>query len=286
MFLKKKQKKIKNKKLFDALLKDSNFVEKYEIYVYSLAIVEKSLDDQEAIRELEELGVKVCQAAFKSLDLYSHYQSHLVRALAVREDMLKNGIDIALMTTNNYPEATFLRSARCAKKQIFWSHGNFQYDAKGIDKRISHFYRENPYRYEKFDVVILDKFHKPEEEKNKEKAREIRKKWSDEVVILGSIGRLVKLDNDEYISTIAKILKENPNTIYLACGSGYEESIKKRLVKYDVPLERFIFGGFVDAHVYGYVIDVYLNTFPEPSGEAASEFLKKGDDKFLVSLEQ
>jgi hypothetical protein len=81
-------------------------------------------------------------------------------------------------------------------------------------------------------------------------------------------------------------LEENPKSIYLACGTGNEESIKQKLVKYNIPKERFLFEGFVNAHVYGYIIDVYLNTFPEPSGESANEFLKKGEDKFIVSMEE
>ena len=271
--------------LLHVLLSEKEFVDKYEVYVYSMALIEKSLDDQKCIEKLEKLGVVVRQVAFESLNLYGYFQSHFTRALAIYDDMQKESIDTAILATNNFPIGSFLFAARCAPKQIFWSHGNFAYDIKGIDKRISHFHRENPYTYERFDVSILDEFHKPEEEKHKAMAKEIRKRWSEDIVVLGSIGRLVKMDNDEYISTIAQILKENPNTIYLACGSGHEESIKQKLVKYDVPMDRFFFEGFVNAHVYGYVIDVYLNTFPEPSGEAVGEFVKKGEDKFVVSLE-
>jgi hypothetical protein len=74
----------------------------------------------------------------------------------------------------------FLFTCRVAPKQIYWSHGDFQYDIEGIDKKVSHFYRDNPYKYEKFDVQILDEFHKPEEKKYKEEAKKIRKKWVQE----------------------------------------------------------------------------------------------------------
>lgn len=63
--------------------------------------------------------------------------------------------------------------------------------------------------------------------------------------------------------------------MYLACGTGHEESIRQRLVKFEISQDRFLFVGFVDAHVYGHLIDLYVNTFPEPSGESLGEFMEK-----------
>ena len=270
--------------LFSALIQDEKFTKNYELYVLSMFYIDKAPDQEKEVQKLKNVGLHVVSPA-QFIHTQDEYYNHITKAIILHDWFVDNEIDIMVGCVNGYDIMNFLFASRSAPKQIYWSHGDFEYDVVGIDKRISHFHRENPYTYERFDVSILDEFHKPEEEKHKAMAKEIRKRWSEDIVVLGSIGRLVKMDNDEYISTIAQILKENPNTIYLACGSGHEESIKQKLVKYDVPMDRFFFEGFVNAHVYGYVIDVYLNTFPEPSGEAVGEFVKKGEDKFVVSLE-
>jgi len=270
--------------LLTALMKDENFTNNYEAYVLSMGYIDKAHDQERELRKLRMLGLNVVSPA-QFIHAKDEYYNHLEKAIILHNWFVENEIDIMVGCVSGYDIMNFLFASRSAPKQIYWSHGDFEYDVKGIDKRISHFYRDNPYKYEKFDVSILDEFHKPNEKKYEVEAQEIRKRWSEDTIILGSIGRLIKMDNDEYISAIATILKENPNTIYLACGTGNEESIKQKLVKYNIPMDRFFFEGFVNAHVYGYIIDIYLNTFPEPSGEAVGEFLTKGEDKFVVSME-
>ena len=70
-------------------------------------------------------------------------------------------------------------------------------------------------------------------------------------------------------------MEQNPNTIYLACGDGNVESIKQKVSKYGIDEERFIFTGHVNQHVYGWVIDVWLNTFPLVQGQSQQEFEAK-----------
>ena len=70
-------------------------------------------------------------------------------------------------------------------------------------------------------------------------------------------------------------MKQNPHTIYLACGSGDKTPIMKKVKKFDIQ-DRFYFTGHIDPHSYGYIIDLYLNTFPFASGEATTEFAIKG----------
>jgi glycosyltransferase involved in cell wall biosynthesis len=95
-------------------------------------------------------------------------------------------------------------------------------------------------------------------------------------VFLGTIGRLVKIDSDEYIKTVAKILKQNPNTLYFACGAGNIDSIKEKLKKYDIPESRFVFTGQVNPHVFGWVIDIWLDSFPLRQGHSLVEAQAKG----------
>lgn len=114
--------------LLSALAEDKDFKEKYELVVYSMAIIEKSLDDEKCIESIRNLGFDVRCVAFESLNLANNFQSHLTRALAIRNDMQKNEIETMIVVNNNTPITNFLFSSRSCLKQIFWSHGNFAYD--------------------------------------------------------------------------------------------------------------------------------------------------------------
>jgi|GEM_PF-2224403 len=271
--------------LLSALAEDKDFKEKYELVVYSMATIEKSLDDEKCIESIRNLGFDVRCVAFESLNLANNFQSHLTRALAIRNDMQMRGIDIMIVATNNMPISNFLFSTRSIAKQIFWSHGNFEYDVLGIDQRVSHFVRESSFEYSKFDIQILEKFHMPDDENHKALALQIRKRWSADTIILGSIGRLIKIDNEDYLCAIATLMKNNENTIYLACGLGHTQSILEKLNYFGISAERFYFEGHINPHIYGYVIDLYLNTFPEPSGESLNEFLKKKHISTVVNYD-
>jgi hypothetical protein len=69
-------------------------------------------------------------------------------------------------------------------------------------------------------------------------------------------------------------MKQNPNTIYLACGMGNQKTIKEKLKKYNIDENRFLFLGQVKAHIYGWVIDLYLAPF-NGAGNALDEYRTK-----------
>lgn len=277
--------------LLKALSEDKNFSDKYEVCVYSMNYFEKSQDSQDAIRALQEFGVPLFSPAY-ALSSEHYYVNHFEKALIIRDAIIRDGIDILIGCTNNFAIESFLFGSRSAKKQIFWCHGNFEYDVLGIDKRITHIALNSPlnkssFEFEKFEAVPIDEHlkGKASEEEYKAIAANIKKRFSEDTIILGSIGRLVKIDNDDYLSAVSEILNQTQNTVYLACGAGDVASIKARAAKFNMPIDRFYFEGHVDPHIYGHAIDVYLNTFPNPSGEAVREFTSKGENKYVVNYE-
>lgn len=98
--------------------------------------------------------------------------------------------------------------------------------------------------------------------------------------MLGSIGRIMKL-SDEYLEAVVDILKQHPDAVYLACGTGPIDEKRQKVKELGIA-DRFIFAGWVDSHIYGHVIDIYLNTFPLSGGESVAEFMAKGLDKILI----
>lgn len=279
-------------KVLYSTLKDvmslSEFREQYEVRVYLMSYFEKSENDQKCINMMEKLGISVWDGA-EPFYRDGIYHSHLNKALYIRQKILDDGVDVMIHGAC-YGINDFLVATRMAPKQIYWIHGNFEFDIPNIDKRITHIsdishMKQSDYEVEHFEYQTNEMFTRPEEDAYKQKASIVRNKFPQDAVILGAIGRLVKIDNMEYIGAVAEIMRQCPNAIYLACGGGNIDSVKQKAIELGIPMDRFFFEGHINPHVYGCVIDVYLNTFPERSGEALTEFLAKGNDKYAVSLE-
>ena len=279
--------------LIKTLINDNNFRKKYNLYFYSMDFFElwsSGQDSRQCLDMLSQIGI-IVKSPVKRFRRQGYYNNFFEKVLKFRETLIKDQIDILIYSDHLYPCGEFLFLARSAPKQIYWCHGNFQYNVKGIDKRIVHFndierLNSNPYKWEVFELEVDEQFLVQEREQKKKKAEEIKKRFPPGTIFLGSIGRLSKVNNWEYLSAVAEIMKNNPETVYLACGTGSEEEIKEKVEKLGIA-DRFYFEGFVDPHVYGYVIDIYLNTFPEPGGLSVLEFIKKAqhnENKFVVSL--
>ncbi|CCF80352.1 hypothetical protein HBZS_108000 [Helicobacter bizzozeronii CCUG 35545] len=112
-----------------------------------------------------------------------------------------------------------------------------------------------------------------------------------DMLILGTIGRLTKLDSLEFLDSVLDILHQAPQSVYLACGIGSSHAIQEKLEQlikeHSLPpslLGRFKFVGYVDAHLYGHVIDLFLDTFPMQQGESKAEFSAK--NKLVLTLSE
>jgi len=279
-------------KVLYSVLKDvmasREFREQYDVRIYLMSYFEKSENDLKCINMVEKLGITVWDGA---TPFYGDgiYHSHLGKALYIRQKIIDDGVDIMIHGAS-YDINDFLVVSRVVPKQIYWIHGNFEFDVPNIDKRITHIsdeshMKQSDYIVEHFDFQTNELYLNPEEEGKRKKAEIIRSRFSSNTVVFGSIGRLVKIDNYDFLRAVLQILQRCPEAVYLACGGGNVESIKEKAIELGMPMERFLFEGYVDPHVYGYAIDIYLNTFPEPSGQAAIEFLEKTKYKLYVGYD-
>ncbi len=260
--------------LITSLILDKKFNKNYEIYIYSLNYCDKNLEDENIINSLASFVTKISTPNQQDI-----YYNHLQKAIEIRNEIISDKIDYLITLASGYDINNFIITNRSAPKQIFWSHGNCAFNIENIDKRISHFPQEcKEFKWDIFNVNIAEEFLVGSEE-SKQKAKILKEsllnQFGKETIFLGTIGRLVKLESEEYLKTVSKILKQNPNTIYLACGSGNQKKVEELMQKVDINLKRVVFTGQVDPHVFGWVIDIWPDSFPEGQGQSKDEFIAK-----------
>jgi hypothetical protein len=264
---------------FKQLQKNKNKLKDYKIYIFSLEYFELGGGLEKYAKMFQKLGFKYYNLHQELNCKQNPFYNQIEKVIKIRQFIIDKKIDILINSGFIHPTFSFLFTTRTAPMQIYWSHGNCEYDIKGIDKRVSHFLQTCEDK--KFNIIQVKTYKKFLIGSKKDQKSAIRIKqiylnhFGQDTIILGSIGRLIKIDNDEYIKTIAKIMKKNPNTIYLACGSGEQESIKQKLKKYNISENRFIFTGEINPHTYGWVIDFYLAPIDASAGQALDEYRKK-----------
>ncbi|RAX56886.1 hypothetical protein CCZ01_08070 [Helicobacter monodelphidis] len=248
---------------------------KYEFKVYLMGFVEKSDDDLEIIKDYQELGIEVIDVvSVLNVAAFKFYTSHLSRAMSVREQIIADGVDIILSPNNGYGISDFILATRSAPLQVFWSHGNAVYDIKGIDRRISHFQPDGGFQFEQFSVPMdIERFYNPPV--TSEAIFVESNRFPHDKVVLGVIGRLVKVNNEEFLSAIAEVMHQYPETIFIAAGHGNYDSVREKMDKLGIGKERFFMPGHIDAHIYGHIIDIFCNTFPLQQGESLAEYASK-----------
>jgi predicted O-linked N-acetylglucosamine transferase (SPINDLY family) len=266
--------------LVKMLMEESEFTDRYDLYIYSVGYIEKELDNEKIISAYQQLGVMV-KVIPNEWYTKGYYYNHLEKAMLIRNDIIQEGIDIMIGTVSNNNIIDFLFATRSAAHQIYWSHGNFEYDVPNIDTKITNYVvpKEKSLEYHSFLISQAKEFYNPVIDPDRVKKE--RALYPVDALVLGTIGRLVKINSDDYLETIAEIMHNNVHTIYLACGSGDSDTLKQK-VKILGLEDRFYFPGFVDPHLYGHIIDLYLDTFPLPSGESLAEYAGKGKPYVLM----
>lgn len=283
------------------LMGNEFFKQNYEVKIYLMSLIEKGFNDEEVVQSYRELGIEILDASLvetnsSQKNFYEdlmYGSSHLKKALFLIQKMSLHGVDILISPNNGYGISDFVLAQRVARKQIFWSHGNFVYDVDFLDARVTHicFNQESinhqGYEFLGIPIAMHPFFYNPKVVEDE--VIRIKHKYPGGVV-LGVIGRLVKMDSLEYLRAVTQImhaiLDAKQECIFLACGVGNVDEIKNKIQKIDANLlDRFYFPGFVDSGLYGHVIDLWLDTFPMQQGESRTEFSYKNKLWILLSHE-
>jgi hypothetical protein len=252
-----------------------------KFYLYDICMVEKSESRTSWIEKFISLGVKYFNAhlALSKDEIKKQFlYSRLKKALTLKKQIEKDGIDILLIGNSN-PFYTFIAASRSAPIQVFWSHGNYAWDVEGIDFRLTLGGRKGKLNYKNFSFDVFTRtldfgFLNPPI--NYQMVKKLKAQFPLDKIILGYIGRLVKIDSIPYLKLIAELLNKYPNTIYVAFGSGNTEGIVKKAKSLNIPEDRFFLPGWIDGHLAGHVIDIFLDVIPIQYGTSLLEAQAKG----------
>ncbi len=263
--------------------------DEFDIYIYNCEVIEAGPSLPQFIEAFKPL-IKKYTNLHSTLDdahLGFHY-SVFGKCEALKKQIAADEIDV-LVSGNGNVYSDYLFVMRLAPIQFYWCHGDEYYDVPGIDLRVRH-EMSGPGKTVDYSVACGKKFYKFAPGMNEEfyipdvdprRAQLIKARFGENVVIMGTITRIIKLRSEHFLDTVCAILNQNPNSVYLACcpdavlGNRDYEFISEYLKKINCP-DRFIFEGQVDAGIYGGVIDLFLDTFPIHQGESIMEFRAKG----------
>jgi|GEM_PF-5705297 len=104
-------------------------------------------------------------------------------------------------------------------------------------------------------------------------------------LLLGSFGREVKYNNDEFVAALAQILEQVPEALYLWTGRIEAPEILARFQKFGIA-DRCRFIGWVNTAHYAQVIDLYVDTFPFASGHTAMEAMAAACPVVLLATQE
>jgi hypothetical protein len=249
---------------------------KADFYLYDIEYVEKSLSDKKLVNEIAELGIKYYGA---HQDLFPKdedlYYNKLDKMLKLRDEILKDEIDVLIML-NSKEHFNFMFTIRTAPVQIFWSHGFYAYDVPGIDARLTHVPLDmSSHSGFDFNYVYIDTHTKFLDNQLPQTVIDTeRGKYPKDKTILGCVGRLIKLSNPKYVSALSTVMHSFKDCVFLACGAGNNDLFKELCQEHGIS-EKVVLTGYVNNHLYGHIIDYYMDSFPVAGGESVREYIHK-----------
>ena len=192
--------------------------------------------------------------------------SSLEKFLIIKSIIKNNNIKV-LVFVSLVMWMAFAFAMRIAKIQVWWSmkycipFGNFidMYLTGGAQGEISR--NVNGINWLTAPSGIANLFDKSKTIE----AKEMRANFPNDKIILGSFAREEKLNFTQFLEAVSLILETNPNTIFLWTGRTKQKNINQFFNSKNLS-SRVIYIGWVDTKVYAQVIDIFLDTFPNPAG--------------------
>ena len=102
-----------------------------------------------------------------------------------------------------------------------------------------------------------------------------RARFQPSVRLIGNYGRLAKITPD-FMSVAAELVSRHPDLGVVIGGQGNGAWIRDFIVKRGLEKRIHIVDEWVEGHVWGYMMDVFLDSFPTQGGMSRREMMAKG----------
>jgi hypothetical protein len=93
--------------------------------------------------------------------------------------------------------------------------------------------------------------------------------------IIGMYGRLAKV-TPEYLEVAARLVSQHPDVVFAIGGSGDAAPIRRFVIARGLQDRFVIVDRFVDGHLWGHLLELFLDTWPLHGGYAVREVMAKG----------
>jgi len=214
------------------------------------------------------------------------------RLFTLRNTIQAANVDIIVFIQCNVFFMMLASHLKLAPVQVFWSAGaEHSFHIPSIQEYITMAeIRETEkiiegHRWRTFFGLDSDDFEPIDSLKNQE-IKALRAKFPQDAIILGSICRAEKLDDEVFISALASIMAEDSNTIFLWFGQEELTNVVQKMKKYGI-YERCFFQGWVsNPPLYAAILDIYLETFGYPASSPAFQSMVLGRPVVMFHAEE
>lgn len=239
---------------------------------YRAALFAWAHHDPETLAKIEALGVEVYAIAQNSS---STSMSDCIQAT---EAILRKVNPDILITEMNSALPTVLFERRVAKLQVFYQLGlpywplanvdavfnSWGVDAKKLEIDADRcFSLPTPFNLPEYAAAVDNAAIRAERAKFPAGR------------LIGAYGRISKVTR-EYIETAAAIVAGLDDVTVIIGGPGDAGPIRRAIAGTSVADRFVVVEGFVDGQLWGHLLDVFLDTYPQPGGLAVMEMIAKG----------
>jgi predicted O-linked N-acetylglucosamine transferase (SPINDLY family) len=236
----------------------------YELFLYAWRY-----NDPKFIERIQALGVTV-----RTFDLSEYSEKELQR---MRESFREDHIDIVLTDMNSaVPQDLFHR--RVAPVQIFYQLGMPFWQARNVDA-VFQGWQIAPetlgFTAEQCHLVHAPRSARFIPAPDWEAIQAERNLFPASKHTIGFYGRLIKITPAQ-CGLFHRILQRHPDTIAVLGGTGDAGPIRDFISEHQLEERMFVMNRFVDGHVWGRFLDVFLDTFPLTGGYSCREVVAKG----------
>jgi hypothetical protein len=237
----------------------------YQLFVYAWMY-----KDEGFLRRIQSLGVTV-----RVFDLSEYAERQL---LALRQAFFDDRID-AVLTDMNSAVPHYLYERRVAPVQIFFQLGLPFWGLQNLDA-VFQGWQIQPERLgldsRKCHVVPAPRFISSiRTDVHPDRVRRERQHFPESEQVIGFYGRLVKV-TPGLCEIVRRVLLRHPGAIAVFGGTGNAAPIAEFVRKNQLEERVFVVNEFVDGHVWGHFLDVFLDTFPLAGGYSCREVMAKG----------